>query len=414
MRVPAAKKLLPILAVLLLVVGLSIYAQSPKEADKNVLPTGLASTSEWTIFLLRSDDGFYRGEFEAARAGILAALEPSKKGGFLGKNFKIVELSISALPPHLEASSLALGLFAGPENDRLRAASWAESVHIPLFILNDGKCFTASASDPNRASPYLYMMGLTIQSTLEPLLIHLNEKFSHPDKDFGIYFFGGDTPENRGLIQFAQSQSEALGFKTIASRFDDIRLADYYSVVRNIIVDGPDVLFFANPQPAGQLFLEQALKLRLDKEMQLASLNSFDSELFEKNSEILVGGYTASKYTSGLSNVENSRFLEELKKLNLSKAILEGSIAEAAYASLRLFTKAHLRMEKEKLSLDDAMADLELEAPNGLMRMNSKNHVVEQALFIVRREKDSWKIVESLGVAVHPGLEGCASDSPTK
>ena len=390
----------------------SLNQHSPKnERPKSAADTPSDETS-WKALLIPPVDDFYKGEFEAARFGAqLAIKEINAAGGISNRKVVLVEQRLADSPTKNEDKSLLMALIAAPEVDRENAARWAETAQVPLFVLNDGRCFTASTGKPTAASPYLFNMALTFQSTLEPLLIHLNEKFSRPDKDFSVYFFGGDTVENRDLIRFAKSHSEALGFKTIATRLNDIRLADYYSVVRNIIIDSPDVLFLANPDLAGQLFLDQAWKLRVDKEMKVASLNSFDVELFAKGTETLSGAYTASKYAQSISTPENKHFVDEMKKLGVPSFVLDGNISVAAFTAIQLAAKGAVKMQKNKLStLSEGMADLESTAPNGPVRMSAKNHVLEQPLFIVQREDTGWKILDSLGTAVHPGLEGCAKD----
>lgn len=408
------KFLLVLLALAVLLYGLqSTVSKRSPIAERSSSTDNLAPDEQaWKISLIVPLDEFYQREFEAARFGAqLAVKELNAAGGINKRKLTLVEQRLPSSFAKNEDKNLLLALIAAPEAERENAVRWAETAQVPLFVLNDGRCFTSSTGKPNEVSPYLFNMGLTFQSTLEPLLIHLNEKFSRPDKDFSVYFFGGDTPENRDLIRFAKSHSEALGFKTIATRLDDIRLADYYSVVRNIIIDSPDVLFIANPDLAGQLFLDQAWKLRVDKEMKVASLNSFDVELFPKGTETLTGAYTASKYVQSITSAENTHFVTEMKKPGVPAFALDGNFSVTAYTSVQLAAKGLLKMQKNKsASLSDGLADLEYTAPNGLVRMSAKNHVLEQPLFIVQRTNDSWKILDSLGTAVHPGLEGCAKD----
>ena len=364
-----------------------------------------------TVLLLSDPAGQFGGYRTAAQKGALAAIEAVNAAGGV-RNAPLVLESVEFTGKPLEKKPL-FAMYTGSTALAANAVDWADKNKLPLLLLNDGPCMTVTKSSDGKASPYIWSLGLTWETTLESFFVYLSDKFSPTEGDFTFYFIAGDNADNQMLVTAARDASESLGFKTIHSQFFDTRLADYFPVTRDIIARQPHITFLANRSQSGRIFLQQAAKLALLRETHLVGLSSLDSELFEGRLSLLDGTYTIGKYDAGDQRPENKAFRDGLSKLAASESTLEGTIAETAYTAVQLGAVARTNATgDDAAAFANAILKSAFTGPNGRVKMNSTNHVLEQPMFVLHNEGGKWKAVEKMGTAIHPNLNGCEAEEP--
>ncbi len=310
-------------------------------------------------------------------------------------------------------------LLIADDESRTRAAMHAAlQLKIPIVYLMDGPCKTiASGKDP---SPYLWGAGFGLETIVEPLLISVSDKLSVPDKDLSIIFVGGDNESDRRIIGFTRKSADDLGFKVIDSRFTDMRITDFYTFIRDIFASAPNVLFVSNPSHSGVLFLQQAGKLSVAKEMTVVGLNSFDAEFLGAIGSSSEDALTIGRYSPGIRSKENEEFLSAFKEqIRPETPAADATPAPAApavptetalggYVSLLVVDKAmHSAGAGDRKAWISKLPQTEVAGPMGRIYADEDNHVFHQNLFILKIHDGVHVVVDSIGESSHPRKERC-------
>jgi len=359
-----------------------------------------------TVLLLTDPADEFAGYKTAAQKGALAAIQLiNSAGGVRNAPLELVSEEFKESTPEKKP---LFAMYTGGNALAANVVAWADKNKLPLLLLNDGPCMTVTPASDGKASPYIWSLGLTWETTLESFFVYLSDQFSPAEGDFTFYYLGGDTPDNRILIAAAREASESLGFKTIHSQLFDTRLADYFPVTRDIIARAPDITFLANRSLSGRLFLQQAAKLALERETHLVGLSSMDTELFEGRLALLDGTFTIGKYDAADQRPANKTYRDALAKTGAGEGILAGAVAEAAYTAVQLGAIARTNATgDDAAAFAIAILKSDFTGPNGRVKMNATNHVLEQPMFVLHNEGGTWKNVMKMGTAIHPNLNGC-------
>ncbi len=390
-----------------------------------------------SVVLLQSADESFEPFQESAEAGLKAALKTLndrlKSGGntqspiafdidtYFVRSTTAPEIA-AELTNKLDIENLSLLVVADSESFTAAALAAADKIKIPIFYLLDGPCKTFVAAD--RPSPYIWGLGFSDEILVEPLFITLNDQLGKPDLDLSMLLVGADSEESRAKVEFAKETAEDLGFKILETRFTDTRITDYYTFIRDLFASAPTVLFLNNPGKPGVLFVQQAGKLSLTKEMSLIGINTFDAENVREMGEAAERAVTIGRYPTGLKSAEHNEFLaalgldspstisqdEKAEKTAASAkpTILPSETTMGAYVSLLMVDAA---MRKAGSTANEkwlaAMDDLEILGPTGRILADSDNHIFHQPLFVSLVSKGGYKIVEALGESSNPRNEGC-------
>lgn len=400
-----SKKTIVLIAIMLgLGVGAALMTFRAPAPTTESAPT--ASHVEPREIVIVSDDAPGGSEYaQAALLGAKAAItEINAQGGVDGKPLVARTVASGQEAASLLGAKGTKPLFVLDTSTTTDGSSLARSQELGVlhFFLIDGPCRVLRPGETS-PSPSAWSLGLTWQVSVESLFVYLSNRFSRPEKQFGVLYFSGATEQNEAATDFAKDAAESLGFTTIDDLRFDIRTGDYYTTLRNIITRGPDVLFLSNAGPAGRLFIEQAAKLGIQKEMVLSGLQTFDPEISGSLGAALNQSITVSRYVPDLDNAANKKFLA-----TLGAGSKPTPVSAAAYTAVHLAAKAVKKAGAADLgAVAKALSGLELDAPNGKVRMNPTNHILEQEQFVVEAKDGAYHVAESLGAAVHPRLEGC-------
>lgn len=282
----------------------------------------------------------------------------------------------------------------------------------PIFYLGFGRCKTLSNLTEKKVASLIYGIGLTWESTLEPLILNLIEK-AYPKNSqqneivFSASYFAADMEDERELLAGIKSTAEDLDVKTTVEKYADIRIADYFEIIQTIIASRSSFLFISNPYLAGQIFLKQAAQQSISRDTILVGPGTIDQELISLEPQATNGAYTVSSYFANLDTKENSVFKSELLKVNNSYKS-PSETAFAAYSSVLFAAEAYNRLNSiNNEQFDQMITSIKLHLANGEASINQENHIIIQEHFILRAENGGLKQEEKLSTAIHPRLDGC-------
>ena len=363
----------------------------------------------------------------AAYDGVEAAVQKlNEKGGILSRKVSLSSLSVGStdsdasaiVAAALKKTPVQLLIDASREDVSVGVAKAAHAAKTPSFMLRDGSCRTGSGLPLDKISPFLWTMGLTRESEIEPFLTFLSEKRSKPESEFQVLFLSGDFSVDQETIDAVRKASESLTFKTSAALTYDVRVEDFYPVAREILGRLPDLVFIANRLRPNALFMEQATKLALNRDMALAGLHVFDEEWKEDYGKNIDGVYTMARYTSLLDNAENKEMLSYLsrgkkppekgKEPKDALVVPTTPTTAAGWSAVLAFAQAaNAANSIDIAAVSKKFEDLELKLPNGSAFFDMKNHILVQKMYALRVKGSKYEVIDLLGDAHHPELVGC-------
>lgn len=386
-------------------------------------PTATKARPALTVGVAAPLSGYLASYGTHVAAGAKAAVaELNAAGGVLGAS---VTLTVLDTKSDQDAEADAIETLAtkhgahviieyGDEFSSADGTAVAEAQHVPMFYLADGQIKTCDPKDPKIPRLYVWGAGLTYEMAIEPLMIYLSDKFSKPERPFSFSYLGASLAPVQTLNRFARSTAESLGFKTIDELYYDTRIEDYYTVLRDLLAQDPDVLWISNPGAAGQLFMTQATKLQLSRDMSIVGFSMFDEEAMKGLATVSQGAYGLSTYSPTDPNPENKRFLELFKKENPTGPFPPGPSAAGAYATIRLAAETYRRIGKFDRTAFSAALRKEFSengypSPSGDLKVRPDSGVLTRQLFLMQVSGNTMKEIERLGVVEHVGLEGCGN-----
>lgn len=354
-----------------------------------------------------------------------AAAMLNEKGGINGKKVAVEgmvagetdEDALESVARYLQKHPVQLLLDATDELVSPGVLRAAYSEKTLGMVVRDGSCRTGTGMTESKVSSYLWSLGLTRESVTEPFLAFLADKRGKPETTFQVVFMSGDDPIDLSTIAGVKQTSESLGFKTLDSQSYDVRLREFYTVARDILVRVPDLVFVANRSEPGRLFMEQAYKLSLGRDMAIAGLQIFDEEwqpVFGKTTE---GVFTVARYAAEVDTPENKEFLSYFNRKEKSsdgkekenaRRKIPTPTAALSWSGVLIASQAAAATKSiDSTALAAKLGEMEFKLPNGHAFFDPRNHVLVQKMYGLRIKEGKYVIVEGLGDAHHPETQGC-------
>ena len=388
-----------------------------KSEKRTAEPKSPPKENELSIGVIAPMTGPWKQFGESIQRGaIVAASEINKLGGILGKQIRL-EIVDSESDPDL-ANQLAIELIderkvrvlIGTVSDEEAAAviEVAAAKKIPFFYPSDGPLKTCKTGEPSAVSDVVWSTGYTPEMVIEPLLIHLSEAFRQKESNFRFTYFGTQTESSSDLTADLKRTAQGLGFENSQSLLPDPRIDDFYDQIQGLFKLGADVLFVTVAQQRIMLFMEQASKLSVRKDMALAGLYGFSEENTRRMQATAEGVITATRYLNSLDTPANREFLTRWKASFPGDQSLPTAIGVGSYSAVILAAKGFAKAGSDTLDLfQSAMKGLEVDLPQGKIIVDAKNHTLIQPLYAVEVKQGAFVLREFLGEVSHPGVDEC-------
>lgn len=381
------------------------------EQNKNV--------KSFTIGVLADKTGVMSGHGSSIEKGAKVAEQVlNANGGVLGMHVKLIILDAQSDPTTtadrtkelVEKDSVNVIIGTGTSASTLAAIGPATKAGVPFIYSLDGECKTCAMGKPTQASGVIWGSGFTERMIVKPYLSYLASKFKKPNSPFKIYLIGGDYVYPRTTNAYAGQVAQQMGFEIVGEEYSDMATKDYTQVIRRIIRANPDLLIVTNPGAAGVNFMRQAIPLGLNKLVTIGGFATFDQEAVEAMGKASEGVFVINRYSKFLDNAENKIFLAAYRKLYPYDHLLPGPTSAAgAYGSILVAAKAfNSAGNLSKAGFTAAMKKLEINLPQGPIRVNPTNNIFDQHIYIMQIKDQQYQVVEDIGMQTQPGFEGCS------
>ena len=371
------------------------------------------------IGVLAPISGFMSGHGNSIQDGaIIAAEHINREGGILGHQVKLVIRDTKSDPATAAQRARELVgrdhvdfmIGTGTSAETLAAIPEAERSGTPFFYSLDGEDKTCRHGAPTQVAPMIWGTGFTERMAVRPLLSTLANSIKGQEGKVTVYFIGGDYVYPRTTNAYAIQIAKELGLKVVGDEYSDTSTQDYTPVIRRIAAAQPDLVIVTNPGASGVTFMKQARQLGLDKSTTISGFATFDQEALTAMGDASDGVYVINRYARTLQNPANAEFVAAYRTKFPKDTTLPGPTAAAgAYGAIMTakagYDKAH---SDDRAKFVAALNNLEVDLPQGHIKVNGDTHVFEQPLYVMQIKNGEYNIVSTHQLTVQPGFEGCS------
>ena len=340
---------------------------------------------------------------EIARAGQIACQEVNDNGGVLGRPLELVIEDDGSLPESAVAAAENLVIrdrctaIIGNllSNSRIAVAyRVAEPRKIPYLNF--------SFYEGSIASRYFFHFAALPNQQIERMIPYMREKFGPR-----MFFAGNNYEWPRGSIHAGKIALENAGGTVVGEEYCPIGVSAEVidSLLDQVEAAAPDVFvpYFAGDDQLTLLtrFTERGLKKRM-----AVVMGHYDEMMASNLSpEVREGFYSSNTYFMTVDTPCNRDFLTRLSEFPEVTGVwpqgngILTNFGEGAYICVKAFAEAVNRARSlESESLVDAMETLELEAPQGTVKMNPQHHHARINTFLTQCGADGvFTMVEESG-----------------
>lgn len=348
---------------------------------------------------------------ENMRKGVVLAVEEiNNSGGILGKKVELLIEDDKTDPATcaekakklLERDKVDVLLGTVSSATTLAVLPVVEANKKPFFYCTDGENKTASVLDPKKTSKYVFGNAHTPEMMFSKWIPHMVKTFGKK-----YYFIGSDYVFPRTIIGAATKYlKQQKGFQILGEEYVPLGTTNFSVNVTRIEKAKPDVLFVNVVGTDGVALLKQAHQFGLFDKMKVTGVSSFDAEVYAGVVDYIQGVYTVNRYAESLDNPLNKEFVERFrKKYNPPLAI--GPMNAGAYGTVMIIKSVIKKagtVDADKFV--KAAEGLKVQLPQGEIRINPGNHMIDMPLYLLQVEGKKFKIAENFGTVQHPGLEG--------
>lgn len=360
-----------LLAAIFFLWGAHFSATAASGAEVNT--TGLAITADTvTVGILHSLTGTVAiNESSAVDAEKLAIEEINKAGGVLGRQVKIiVQDGASDWPTFAEKANVLLN------KDKVATVfgcytSASRKAVLPVFEKSKGLLYYPTYYEGLETSPNIFY---TAQEATQQNMAAVEWLIKNQNKK-SFYLIGSDYIWPRTSNKIAIATIKKLGGNIVGEEYYPLGHTQFGSVINKIkakkpdailstVVGGSNVSFYKQLKAAGVSGTQATIMAFAVSEEEVRAIGPQNVE----------GVYTSMGYFQSLDNPVNKKFVAAFKA-KYGKDRVIGDVMECAYISPFLW-----KMAVEKAGSFDvtkvaaAMSGLELDAPEGRIKVHESNH----------------------------------------
>ncbi|MBF0329366.1 MAG: EAL domain-containing protein [Nitrospirae bacterium] len=340
---------------------------------------------------------------EISNAGLIACSEVNEEGGVLGRELELIIVDDGSLPetavPAAERLVRDFGCSAiiGNllSNSRISVSNFvSEPLKIPYlnFSFYEGSIF----------GKYFFHFAALPNQQIDLMIPYMQKNFGPK-----MFFAGNNYEWPRGSIEAAK--------KTLLDNYGEIvgeeylpigtPIKDITSLIEKIAASGADVLvpYFAGTDQINLLnaFAEKGLKKRM-----AVVMGHYDEAMVSLLApEVRESLYSSNTYFMSINTNKNREYLDRLSRLEGINGIWPSgngvmtNFGEGTYLCVKAFAKAaNLSGSLDSNKIADALETIEVESPQGIVKMNPSTHHAAVNTYLARCEADGvFSIIESFG-----------------
>ena len=305
----------------------------------------------------------------------LAIHEINTAGGILGKQIEIIEED-GLSDPRIFAEKARMLL--ATKNVAAIFGCWTSASRkavTPIMEHENVLLWYPVQYEGMESSPNIVYTGSTLNQQVIPAIDYL---LQNGKKRY--FLLGSDYIFPHTANRVIKAQLQAKGGECVGEEYTPLGYTDYASLVERIKAIHPDIIINTLNGDTNISFFRQLRNSGLTAaEIPVMSFSLAEIEIQYIGAENIAGHLTAWSYFETLENEENRKFVEAYKK-TYGNARLTGDPVEAAYNAVYIWKAA---VEKaHSFETDDvrkALADLELDTPEGLLQVDVENqHLYRQ------------------------------------
>ena len=406
------KQKLPIIIVCLIVIAVAVVYFGRRSESGGGL-------DEVRIGILADQTGFMSPQGKSIEKGVrVAESEINETGGIQGKKLRLFFADGATDPPIaaqrakelIERNNVDVVVGTTSSATTLAVLDVTTKAKIPLIYSPHGECKTCMPGAAEAVNPFVYGSGWTERMAAGSMLKYLKDEMFADIETPSVYFVGGDYVYPRSTNAYAKTVAEGLGFEVIGDEYSPTSTSDYSPVIRRILEAEPDLLIVTNPGDSGVTFMKQATQFKVMERMKVSGFATFDQEMVEAMGPVSEGVYCINRYSRLLDNDENRKFLARYRKMYPNDKYLPGpTCAGGGYGSFMVLAEALRSADPNDIeTFRKALESVEINLPQGPVRVNAQNHIFDQHLYILQIRNSTYHVIADLGMQMHPGFEGCS------
>ena len=332
------------------------------------LPLGSGHTVK--VGLLHSLSGTMAiSEIPVRDAEKLAIEEINASGGILGKQIEIVEAD-GLSDPRIFAEKARM--MVTTDNTAAIFGCWTSASRkavAPTMEQENVMLWYPMQYEGMESSKNIVYTGATMNQQVIPAIEYL---LRNGKKRF--FLIGSDYIFPHTTNRVIKAQLAAMGGQCIGEEYTPLGHTDYVGIVERIKAQHPDVIINTLNGDTNISFFRQLRATGISaNEIPVMSFSLAEIEIQYIGAENIAGHLTAWNYYETLDNAENQKFVTAYKKA-YGTARLTSDPVESAYNAVYLWKAAVEKANSfETDAVRNALADLELVAPEGEIRVDAEN-----------------------------------------
>ncbi len=338
-------------------------------------------------------------EVSVKDAELLAIEEVNAAGGVLGKKLEpIIEDGASDWPTFAEKAKKLI------QQDKVAVTfccwtSASRKAVLPVFEANKALAWYPVQYEGLESSPYIYYMGATTNQQIVPSVEYLLKEGKSK-----FFLLGSDYVFPRTANKIIKAQLDASGGQTVAEEYTPLGHTDYTTIINKIKSANPDVIYNTLNGDSNVAFFKQLKDAGISPDkMTTMSVSVAEEEARAIGGSVMAGHLVAWNYYQTTDTPENKKFVEAYKAKFGSDRVTSDP-AEAAYIGVKLWAAAANKAGSTDVAkVREATKGLELQAPEGLVKIHPENQHISKTVRIGRIRPDGLiEEIWSTGKPVDP------------
>jgi urea transport system substrate-binding protein len=327
----------------------------------------------------------------------LAAEEINAAGGILGRP---IELVVADDGSGAQGAQRAFdSLVFQSEVDVLISMETSAARNAGLPIVNRGRTpyIYTSFYEGRSCSPWMYVNAWVPEQQVAPIVDHFMKEY-----DAKTYFLiGSDYAFGRGMLEFTRDYVEANGGEIVGEEYLPMDGSDWTAIISQLRAAAPDALITSTAGGAPNVTLTKQLRAA-GVDIPYGNL-AVDEGTAKTMGADATGIYIAASYLTSIPSAENQAFLAAMEAKFGDDLKTPNDLSVPQYEAVYAYkAAAEMAGSVEPQAIIDALDDVAVTGPRGVIRMNKQRHA-PLTMYLGQVEADGSVEVIATFEEVDPG-----------